>query len=117
MQTPKNIQVEESTVSDALIQAPATPVYFANICNTILTPEDARLVFGVRELVKPGETESVVTVFTTIYAVKRLSEALNELLGRYEGDFGPIEVDFTKRLISSVAPVLIEEDDEKERAL
>jgi hypothetical protein len=93
-------------ISPKVIQRPDSPVVFANICNIIVTDEDARLVFGIKELTIPGKAESVVTVFTTMYAVKRLQEGLTTVLEAYERDFGSIETNFQNRLVQPTLALL-----------
>lgn len=93
---------ENGTVQQR-INTDKTEITYANFVRGTLTPEEIILdvgfnsnAFGVKVL-----DEDILVHNRIIFspsAAKRLLFLLNDMLGRHEQNFGPIEVDFRRRL-------------------
>lgn len=78
-------------------------VTYANFCRGTLTPEEVVLdlgfnsnAFGVKVLEEDIDVKNRIIMSPT--AAKRLLFLLNDMLGRHEQNFGPIEIDFRRRI-------------------
>ena len=93
---------ENGTVQQRISMDKAELTY-ANFCRGTLTPEEIVLdfgfnsnAFGVKVLEEDIDVKNRI-IFSPS-AAKRLLFLLNEMLGRHEQNFGPIEIDFRRRI-------------------
>ena len=93
---------ENGTVQQR-INTDKAQITYANFVRGTLTPEEVILdlgfnsnAFGVKVLDEDIMVENRI-IFSPS-AAKRLLFLLNDMLGRHEQNFGPIEVDFRRRL-------------------
>ena len=78
---------------------------YANFFRVTGTPEELVLDFGLNtQQMTPGGTPEAVKLnqrlVMSFYTAKRLLNALQWAVSRYEGNFGVLETDFQKRLRS-----------------
>ncbi len=78
---------------------------YANFCRVTGTPEELVLDFGLNtQQVTPAGTPEAVKLMQRLvmsfYTAKRLLNALQWAVSRYEGNFGVLETDFQKRIRS-----------------
>jgi hypothetical protein len=78
------------------------PLTYANFCRAQMTPEELILDFGLTTQLTPDPaapvrmSQRVVMSFVT---AKRLSVALQAKIQQVEAAYGPLELDFQKRLL------------------
>ena len=82
---------------------------YANFFRVTGTPEELVLDFGLntQQVTPSGQPEAVkVTqrLIMSFYTAKRLLNALQWAVSRYEGNFGVLEIDFQKRMRPTLRP-------------
>jgi hypothetical protein len=102
MSAPSNPPAEPETTQQRITTDDAR-VSYVNFCRGTLTPEEVILdlgfnvnSFGVKVLEEDLQIENRVILSPA--AAKRLLLLLNDMLQRHEQNFGPVEVDFRRRL-------------------
>jgi hypothetical protein len=74
---------------------------YANFCRVQVTPEELILDFGLNTSTTPNPKEPVkltTRLVMNYYTAKRLSLALKRVVQDHERTYGPIELDFRKRV-------------------
>jgi hypothetical protein len=70
---------------------------YANVCNVTGTREEMTLLFGTNKNWHTGQTDLTVElsnrIMLNLYAAKRLSLLLNNVVKEYESRFGELPVD------------------------
>jgi hypothetical protein len=80
--------------------APA-PVVYTNFCRVSVTPEELILDLCLNEQVTPDPKRPIRVsnrVVMNFFTVKRLANALHQVVQQHEAAYGPIELDFQKRV-------------------
>ena len=103
--------MSETTPPEALGAAPAAPQFtmdtselstvYTNFCHVTFTPEELILDFGLNSQTPPTPNQPIkVThrVVMNFYTAKRLMNGLHFAVSRFESLFGPMELDFQKRV-------------------
>jgi hypothetical protein len=76
---------------------------YTNFCHVTFTPEELILDFGLNTQTPPSPTQPIKLthrVVMNFYTAKRLMNGLHFAVSRFEGLFGPLELDFQKRMRS-----------------
>lgn len=89
----ENIQVQVDT------PAAGEAVFYSNIAQVMITPEELIIHFGVRRPEDPEKGEGVARVYLNHSHAKRLAGALVRVIESFEKDFGKIEADPSERLM------------------
>ena len=74
---------------------------YTNFCHGTITPEELILDFGLNTQMGPNPNVPVKLthrVVMNFYTAKRLMNGLHFAVSRFEGLFGPLELDFQKRM-------------------
>jgi hypothetical protein len=74
---------------------------YTNFCRVSITPEEMVLDFGLNPQVMPTAGEPVRLthrVVMNFFTAKRLLLALNNVVVQHENAYGPLELDFQKRM-------------------
>ena len=102
MSAPSNSPAETEAAQQRITTG-AARITYANFCRGTLTPEEVILdlgfnvnSFGVKVLEEDLQIENRVILSPA--TAKRLLLLLNDMLHRHEQNFGPVEVDFRRRL-------------------
>ena len=82
---------------------------YANFFRVTGTPEELVLDFGLntQQVTASGTPEAVKLnqrLVMSFYTAKRLLNALQWAVSRYEGNFGVLEIDFQKRMRPTLRP-------------
>ena len=91
---PQQISVDSSEISTA----------YTNFCRVNVTPEELVLDFGLNTTITPNPNQPVKVshrVVMNFYTAKRLLGALMGVIQQHEAAFGPLELDFQKRMQGS----------------
>jgi hypothetical protein len=77
------------------------PLTYTNFVRVSLTPEEVILDLGLNTQMKSDPAEPVFSnrVVMIYYTVKRFSNALQNVVQQYESSYGPIQLDFEKRIL------------------
>jgi uncharacterized protein DUF3467 len=100
---PKNERVEKA--ADALdwnVDKSQASVVYVNFCQAGGTPEELILDFGLNPSLLPNPKEPVkIThrIVMNFYTAKRLESLLHQTVQQHENAFGPLELDFNKRML------------------
>jgi Protein of unknown function (DUF3467) len=84
----------------AMDSASLSTVY-TNFCHVTFTPEELILDFGLNTQTPPSPTQPIKLthrVVMNFYTAKRLMNGLHFAVSRFESLFGPLELDFQKRM-------------------
>lgn len=82
-------------------QAPA-PVTYANFVRVSVTPEELILDLALNTQMTPDAAQPIRVsnrVVMNYFTAKRLSNALQGVVQQYEATYGPLELDFQKRIL------------------
>lgn len=74
---------------------------YTNFCHVTFTPEELILDFGLNTQTPPSPTQPIKLthrVVMNFYTAKRLMNGLHFAVSRFESLFGPLELDFQKRM-------------------
>jgi hypothetical protein len=74
---------------------------YTNFCHVTFTPEELILDFGLNTQTPPTPTQPIKLthrVVMNFYTAKRLMNGLHFAVSRFESLFGPLELDFQKRM-------------------
>mgnify|MGYP002623254844 CR=1 FL=1 len=102
----QNDQPEQVQQSVHLDDTDVSAIY-ANFCRISGTPEELVLDFAMNTQTTGGLPEVLhlnQRVILNFYTAKRLLGALHQAVHRHEQAFGPLEVDFRKRVAQQQAP-------------
>jgi hypothetical protein len=83
------------------VDARSLATTYANFCKVQITPEELILDFGLNTSTAPNPKEPVkltTRLVMNYYTAKRLSVALQRVVQEHERIYGPIELDFRKRV-------------------
>jgi hypothetical protein len=81
----------------------ALSTIYTNFCHVTFTPEELILDFGLNTQTPPSPTQPIKLthrVVMNFYTAKRLMNGLHFAVSRFESLFGPLELDFQKRMRS-----------------
>lgn len=81
---------------------------YSNVARTVLTPEEAILIFGIRDIGDPTQAQVIGRVYVSLSHAKRLAATLPKLIAQHEEMFGEIPLDADVRL-TEVGRKMIEE--------
>ena len=84
------------------VDAAPAPVTYANFVKVSVTPEELALDLGLNLDVNPDPKQPIRIsnrVVMNYFTAKRLSNALQGVVQQYENTYGPIELDFQKRIV------------------
>lgn len=84
------------------VDAAPAPVTYANFVRVSVTPEELALDLGLNLDVNPDPKQPIrmsQRMVMSYYTAKRLTSALQGVVQQYENTYGPIEVDFQKRVV------------------
>lgn len=73
-------------------------VTFSNLCTVSISVEEAMLHFGLRNSHRPEIAEGVAKVYLTLPSLKRLRNAISQLIDRYEHDVCEIDADPSRKV-------------------
>src|SRR5580692_10825326 len=74
---------------------------YTNFCHVTFTPEELILDFGLNTQTQPTPEQPIKLthrIVMNFYTAKRLMNGLHFAVSRFEGMFGPLELDFQKRV-------------------
>lgn len=74
---------------------------YTNFCHVTFTPEELVLDFGLNTQTPPSATQPIKLshrVVMNFHTAKRLLNGLHFAVNRFESLFGPLELDFQKRM-------------------
>jgi len=94
-------QAQAPATNTAVDSAPA-PVTYTNFVRVSVTPEEFVLDLGLNIDSAPDAHKSVRTsnrIVMNYYTAKRLTGALQNVVQAHETAYGPLELDFQKRLL------------------
>lgn len=85
---------------EAKVEAPPTgeSLFYSNIAQVMITPEELIIHFGVRKQDDPAKGVGIAMVYLNHSHAKRLAGALVRVIETFEKDFGEIEADLSVRL-------------------
>src|SRR5436853_6302828 len=87
--------------------AAALSTIYTNFCRVNVTPEELVLDFGLNPILQPTTTEPIKLthrVVMNFYTAKRLLNALYGVVTQHENVYGPLELDFQKRVRGGMQP-------------
>lgn len=80
---------------------------YTNFCRVSVTPEELALDFGLNTQMFPSPAETIKLshrVVMNFYTAKRLLGALMNVVQQHENSYGPLELDFQKRMRTGRPP-------------
>jgi hypothetical protein len=85
---------------DAKVETPPAgeSLFYSNIAQVMITPEELVIHFGVRKEEDPASGVGIAKVYLNHSHAKRLAGALVRVIESFEKDFGEIEADPMMRL-------------------
>lgn len=104
--TPKG-QVAQAPANFAIDPAPA-PLTYTNFARVSITPEEIVLDLAVNTQLAPDPNQPIRTsnrIVMNFFTAKRLVGALQQVVQQHEASFGPLELDYNKRMLPGAKAV------------
>jgi hypothetical protein len=88
--------------TDFPIERSQPPTVYANFARVSVTPEELILDLGLNTQMTPDANNPIrisQRVVMNYFTAKRLAVALQQVVQQYETTYGPLELDFEKRMV------------------